>query len=218
MSPTRTHAPAAGALLTLLAALATGCEGNRLVAKPLAPPIASDVRDAPAASDASPTLDPVERSRQLAERRYYQWVDEHDRLDGADIGEMLLLLGGGAREWREPRGPDGYVLRALLLDGEGKPTRRDGRFEVFAVHRPSGPEPLPLRAWTISAEQADKRYRKGITPGYLLELDWGYKPAPAGLVMIVVRWTSANGAVRITRNVVFEDRMSHGTRERYPRP
>ncbi|MFW6133359.1 MAG: hypothetical protein ACOC8F_05630 [Planctomycetota bacterium] len=191
---------AATALLAALLAAAGGCHKQRMLAKPLAPPVLPSDGQA------------------LADRWYRQWVDEPDRIGDGEVQEMVLLLGGAGREWREPKGPDGYVVRAILLDGEGSPTRTRGEFRVFAVHKPSGPEPRPLCAWTIPPDQAEPRFREGITPGYLLELDWGGRPAPAGLVMVVVRWTAADGSARITRNVVFEDMMDHGTRERYPRP
>ncbi len=198
MSPTRTKTIPAAALACLLAA---GCSGRTLVAPPLAPPIG------PTGTD------------DLAEERYYEWVDESDVTEGSPVKEMVLMLGVAGREWREPAGPDGYVLRALLLDDEGRPSREEGRFEVFAVVHPAGPEPRPLAAWNITVEQADDRFRGGITPGYLLELDWGRPdPTPEGLTMVVVRWMDEDREYRITRNVVFEDMAGDVLRQSYPRP
>ena len=131
---------------------------------------------------------------------------------------MLLIASGEGRECRSPPGPDGSVVRAVLLNDEGRPVRQDGGFQVFLVHEPGGPSPRPLLAWSIAPSQAKDRYREGITAGYLLELDWGpdIRP-PRGQKMLVVRWLGPEQE-RITRNVAFEDQMEYGIETATERP
>jgi hypothetical protein len=187
-------------LALLTAAMTGGCAGRPLVETPLEPP-----------------LDPVPSPAEQAENWYFAWEMQRD-VTSSSPQSMLLIAGGEGREWRTPPGPDGYVVRAVLLDDRGRPTRAEGEFEAFVVHQPAGPDPEPLFAWSVSPAEAAKRYHEGITPGYLLELDWGPGATPpTGQKMLVVRWEGPAGQ-RITRNVAFEDGLDHGIQTITERP
>jgi len=189
------------AMGALLAASLWGCAGRPLADAPLSPP-----------------LDPAPSSAGLAAEWYFAWEAQEDILAASGPQSMLLIASGEGREWRSPPGPDGYVVRVVLLDDEGRPTRADGEFQAFVVRQPAGPEPEPLLAWSVTEDQAAERYRQGITAGYLLELDWGpmVRPVP-GHKMLVVRWLGPKQQ-RITRNVAFDDRMEYGIQTTTERP
>ena len=80
----------------------------------------------------------------------------------------------------------------------------DGTIQVVLVARPDQPGARALAAWEIDPEQARARWRRILLPGYALQLDRRL-PARGGEYMLIVRWTSADGKARITRNTVFED-------------
>jgi len=190
------------AAVALAASVVGGCAGRRLTAPPFAPPV-------------------MPLPQQTVARQWYrQWENEADIIEGQPVRDMLLILGTRGREWRMPEGPDGYVLRVVLLDEKGRPIRRDGSFQAFMVHRPAGPEPRAMFAWTVDSEQAARRFQEGNVPGYLLQLDWGAadSPMPEGLVMLVVRWIGPGGVNILTRNVVFEDRIQDGIETTADRP
>jgi hypothetical protein len=119
---------------------------------------------------------------------------------------MLFILGTRGRDWRQPAGPDGYVLRAILLDENDKPVRADGMFRAFVVAGPNARDARAVKAWRIGPEQAARRFSEDQWPGYLLELDWlDGLPTRHGVFMLVVRWRGPDETARFTRNVIFED-------------
>jgi len=190
------------AALALVAPSVGGCAGNPLTQPPFAPPV-------------------MPRPQQtIARQWYHQWEKEADVIEQQAVQDMLLILGTRGREWRIPEGPDGYVLRVVLLDEKGRPIRQDGALQAFMVHHPAGPEPKAMFAWSLDSDQAARRYDEGTVPGYLLQLDWGVPdaPMPAGLVMLVVRWIGPRGDNILTRNVVFEDRIRDGIQTTTGRP
>ncbi|MFW6061277.1 MAG: hypothetical protein ACOC93_00560 [Planctomycetota bacterium] len=204
---------AVGGILLLATSMMAGCMGRSLVEPPMVEPI--------------PRLGPVEgpdgamlESQAIAQRWYYGWVEQQDVTTECPVQDMLLVLSTRNREWRVPEGPDGYVLRAVLLDEQGSPTQAEGAFQAFAVWHPGRPDHEALYAWSIPPELAEQRYSGGMLPGYVLELDWGVKhaPPPPGEAMVVVRWQSGDGTCRLTRNVVFEDRIDYGIWELQERP
>lgn len=140
---------------------------------------------------------------------YYDWVDQEDR-KGPEVDDMLFILSARGRSWREPAGPDGYAIRAILLDSNGQPTKVSGKIRVFVVQDPDRKDALPLFAWQLDCPETERRFVKDGWPGYLLQLDWEKGPSKAsGTYMLVVRWVSADGKLRFTRNVVFEDVIGH---------
>ena len=188
-------------LAPLIAVGLVGCAGRPLIDTPLSPPL-------------SPAPSPGAQAAQW----YFAWEAQGDLIEPSGPQGMLLICSGEGREWRSPSGPDGYVVRVVLLDAKGRPVRSDGEFQAFLVHEPAGPDPDPLLAWSVPKSEATQRYHEGITAGYLLELDWGtdIRP-PRGQKMLVIRWLGSEQQ-RITRNVAFEDRMEYGIETQTERP
>jgi len=163
---------------------------------------------APAAIPAPPVTAPVDAD--LASRWYYAWEREGDLLppDGR-VRDMFFILDVRGREWREPTGPDGYAVRVCLLDAEGRPIRADGALKAFLVYAPFDvDDKKALLAWSIDRQRAGRHFRQDQMPGYLLRLDWdGGSPPPGGEFMLVIRWLGDDGKYRLTRNIVFKDRI-----------
>jgi len=160
----------------------------------------------------APALEPSP-SADLADEWYHGWVDQEDIASGTPVRDMILIMSMSGRDWRWPEGADGYVLRAVLLDSTDKPIDAGGELSAFLVQEPSRPEAKALYAWSLNRQETRARFRRGVVSGYLLQLDWGDRPpARGGTFMLVVRWTADDGAGRITRNIIFEDRLHEGRR------
>jgi len=149
----------------------------------------------------------------LAERWYYDWEEEGDLLVDGQVRDMLFSLSTRGRDWREPEGPDGFPVRVFLLDVLGRPVRGGGSLRAFLVQWPHDPAAKKgLYAWSIEPEQAQRCFRQDKVPGYLMRLDWGEAPPGRdGEFMLVIRWISSDGKHRVTRNLVFQDRIRHET-------
>jgi len=186
-----------------------------LVAAPGCDPSGPNVRMRPFPPPAEPLAQP-----ELAEQWYYGWVTDRDVLDPAGVRDMIVIGTTAGRDWRPPDGPDGYALRAVLLDAAGEATRAPGSFKAFLVQEPARSTSRAIRAWWIRPDEAAERYAPGIMPGYVLQLDWGPEPPPPhGTYMLVVRWEARDANYRFTRNMVFAERMLaplHTERIRWP--
>jgi len=140
-----------------------------------------------------------------AEAWYYQWVTQADS-PSETVTDMLFILGGRGRDWRGPAGPDGYAVRVILLGANGQPVTAEGNFQAFLVASPDKSNARAVCAWSLAAEQTERRLRHDRLSGYLLQLDWGQSPvASDDTFMLVIRWASLDGYSRFTRNVVFEE-------------
>ena len=181
-------------LAVLLATCALGCDGAQgRTGTNLAPPIAPS------------------RNEALADRWYHAWEKQEDVVADSEVRDMFFVLGTRGRDWRKPEGPDGYPVRVFLLDGLGRPIRAEGALHAFLVSSPLDVrEKRPICAWSVSAEQTGKFFQEERIPGYLLRFDWGAGPPQATAeFMLVIRWVSSDGKCRVTRNIVFNDRIEH---------
>ena len=193
-TPADTFRTTLAAAALLLATWVSGCNGTgRSPSADVAPPI-------------MPGLD-----ANLPEQWYHGWETEKDALAGSEVDDMFFILGTRGRDWREPEGPDGYPVRVCLLNGLGQPIQVDGAIQAFLVHAPADPRAnKALYAWSIRPGLTRRRFRKDKIAGYLLQLDWGPNPPQAGGdFMLVIRWTSSDRRHRVTRNIVFKDRIRH---------
>lgn len=191
------------ALGLLLPACGVGCSGAQGRANAdLAPPIA-------------PSPDP-----DLARRWYHGWENEGDLIAGSAVRDMSFTLTSRGRDWRPPGGPDGHPVRVFLLNSLDQYVREDGSFQAFLVHSPFDPyRKRALYAWSVSAEAAKDYFRQDRVAGYLLRLDWGQDlPPGSGTFMLVIRWSGKDGNHRITRNIVFPDRIEHAITTTTSRP
>ena len=178
-------------LAAAIAACAAGCNPDA-GAGGLAPPV-------------RPSAD-----AELARRWYYQWEMQEDILAGGEVRDMYFVLGTRGRDWREASGPDGYPVRVFLLDELGRSIRAEGSLQGLLVRAPHDARANEaLHALSIDPEGTRRRFRLDRIPGYLLRLDWGAGPPGRGEFMLVIRWISADGGRRVTRNLVFPDRIEH---------
>lgn len=147
----------------------------------------------------------------LARRWYYEWEGQPDAVAGGVVRDISIVLTSRGRDWRQPEGPDGYPVRVFLLNGLDQYVRADGAIQAFLVYAPLDPHRnKALCAWSIDAEEARRHFRQDKVAGYLLRLDWGASPpARTGTFMLVIRWISKDGQQRLTRNIVFNDRIEH---------
>ena len=203
MTPAATYRATLPAAALLLAAWMPGCNGTSI---------------SPGA-DVAPPITPGPDAN-LPEQWYRGWETEQDVLAGSEVDDMFFILGTRGRDWREPDGPDGYPVRVCLLNGLGQPIRADGGLQAFLVHAPADPHSnKALYAWSVPPDLARRRFRKDKIPGYLLQLDWGANPPQAGGdFMLVIRWTSTDQRHRVTRNIVFKDRIRHAIEPTTTRP
>jgi len=142
---------------------------------------------------------------------YIDWADEGDISD-KDVKDFLFIASPKGRDWRAPAGPDGYLLRVILLGRDEKPVRKDGKIQAFLVRNHGEKNAQAVCAWEISPEMAADYYDESTWPGYVLPLDWGKGPEkPEGCYLLVIRWTSADGKARLTRNTIFEEAVAIDT-------
>ena len=139
---------------------------------------------------------------------YIDWADEGDISD-KDVKDFLFIASPKGRDWRAPAGPDGYLLRVILLDRDEKPIRKDGSIQAFLVRNHGEKNAYVMCAWDISQATAATYYDESAWPGYVLPLDWGKGPEkPEGCYLLVIRWTGPDGKSRLTRNTIFEEAVA----------
>jgi len=144
----------------------------------------------------------------IATKWYIDWADEGDISD-KDIKDFLFIASPKGRDWRAPAGPDGYLLRVILLDRDEKPCRKDGRIQAFLIRNHGSRDAEPICAWDISPTMLSDYYDESAWPGYVLPLDWGKGPKKTdGCYLLVIRWISPDGKARLTRNTIFEEAVA----------
>lgn len=146
--------------------------------------------------------------KKIAAKLYIDWADEGDISD-KDVKDFLFIASPKGRDWRAPVGPDGYLLRIILLDRDEKPIRKDGRIQAFLVRNHGDKNAEAVCAWDIPQEAMDDYYDDSDWPGYVLPLDWGKgQETPEGCYLLVIRWTGPDGKARLTRNTIFEEAVA----------
>jgi len=137
-----------------------------------------------------------------------------DRRDPAPQGqaaELVLSYIGAGRDFREPVGPDGYVLRVFPLDGQAAPLNRpaDVTIALFETKaQGTGEGAGPLRIWRVSSDALTQYWVRGrLLDGYLFRLDWGRQNVAAGRYVLFVRLDYGTGpdAGAICGEISFED-------------
>lgn len=143
--------------------------------------------------------------RQLAQDWYETWAGQVDA-PGQDVRDLVFFLGVRGRDWRSPRGPDGYIMRVVLAGPGDKPVAAEGSLKLVLVESPGQQTARAVCSWLIEADEAKRRFRPDRLSGYVLRLDWCDGPSQqGGTFMLIVRWTSQDRTSWFTRNIVFEE-------------
>ena len=114
-------------------------------------------------------------------------------MEGAGvIRELLLSYFNHGRDFREPPGPDGYLLQVTPLDQNYRAKAVAGAVTIYLYSNvsdsPGTSDRRPVRLWHITAEQIDDYWGSGkLLSGYLFPLDWGADGPPVGHYLFVVR-------------------------------
>lgn len=107
------------------------------------------------------------------------------------IEELIAIYVETGRDFHEPIGPDGYMLRVIPLDRELVPVHRPAQVTIglFATG-PTG-EPIqgpPLRVWQVGERSLqDYWVPTRLLDGYLFRLDWGPTALERGRYVLCVR-------------------------------
>lgn len=93
------------------------------------------------------------------------------------VAELILSYVNAGRDFREPAGPDGFVIKVIPLDNEYHPRKITG--DVFVSLYDNQPEPensseKPLIQWHIPQARLDEYWTPmRLLDCYLFRLDWG---------------------------------------------
>lgn len=153
---------------------------------------------------------------EIAKNWFFKWANQQDIADKT-VKDMVFLSSTKGRNWRQPDGPDGCLLRMILLDADGKPVFEPGTIRAFLVKNPHRNDASVVAGWQLDIKQCETYFDDTQFSGFVLPLDWGDGPGRGGLMMIVIRWENADGNARFTRNSVFEDTIVSQT-STYSRP
>lgn len=172
----------------------------------------------PTADAPSNIISPVSplSDQKIPRNWYLQWAQQRDIADKI-VKDVVFLSSSKGRDWRDPSGPDGCLIRVILLDADGNPVYVPGRIRAFLIKDPDRNDASVISGWQIGPNEAQHYYDDNDFSGYVLPLDWGQGPESSGLLMLVVRWESPDGRARLTRNSIFEENIVAET-STYSRP
>jgi hypothetical protein len=106
------------------------------------------------------------------------------------IAEIVLAYVGSGRDFRDPQGSDGYVLRVIPLDSSHHEVKLAA--DVFiglyrGVDKDNLQGSVALRAWQLSADTpADYWIATSLLDGFMFRLDWGPEALPPGDYIFLV--------------------------------
>ena len=111
---------------------------------------------------------------------------------GDAVAEIALSYLSRGRDFREPEGPDGYVLRMVLMDEGYNSVAVEGDLIVALFAELAEEENQaalrPLRYWQLPGRFFSRYWLKGkLLNSYLLRLDWGPDEMPKGNYILAVR-------------------------------
>ena len=181
--------------LFLAAVLISGCQSSKAPDQPLrlAEPIAPQ-----AETILEPWNDCFEKPQPSGQKRL--------------VTEMLLSYLNRGRDFRGPQGPDGYLLRVILLDRNSRPVRipADVTVALFAEtgQKNYPARDRPVRLWQIRASNLDEYWTpSNLLDSYLFRLDWGPVGPGPGNYRFLVRLSYKQQNIRETlcSEITFQD-------------
>jgi hypothetical protein len=136
------------------------------------------------------------------------------------VTHLVLIYASGGRDFRDPPGPDGYILRVIPLDKDRHPTSVSAEVHIGLFDNPPRPNSqgrlIPIQQWFLDAKQLKNYWRRdALLDGYLFPLDWGESSTPPGRYLFLVYMNHPkknNSAVcqQITfQNVVEQSESAH---------
>lgn len=148
-----------------------------------------------------------------------------DNVPRSAISDLVLMYDSSGREFRQPAGPDGFVLRVIPLGHASVPLDQPADFTIAAF--PGEPDRIdtatrPVRTWRLPAPAAQRHWTH-FQPlaGYIFRLDWGPVPLPTGRYLLLVRLEEhRRGRTRaLCSQIAFEDNTSRsGAQPTEPAP
>ena len=128
------------------------------------------------------------------------------------VADLVLAYVNTGRDFHEPVGLDGYVLRVIPLDGQFRTVPVPGEvvIRLYPVIRRQGGilDSRPLRVWRISAEELEHYwFPTRLLDGYLFRLDWGPAALPMGSYQfwVTLNYIDDGEDVQLCQELAFED-------------
>ena len=141
-----------------------------------------------------------------------------------EVSELVLTCVSTGRDFYEPKGADGFVLKVTPLDGhyqtaqtaanitiilygaQGSQAKRDGNTSL--EYRKVPPD-RPLRLWYVPAnELADYWTPSRLLNGFLFRLEWVREVPPGDYILSVIYERQERvGTQTICQEVFFQDQM-----------
>ncbi|MBN1844065.1 MAG: hypothetical protein JW810_00150 [Sedimentisphaerales bacterium] len=154
-------------------------------------------------------------SQQAAGQLAFCGAPDASSAAGGPVMELLLAYVSSGRDFREPPGPDGYLLRLIPLDDRYRPLPIDGLVTVGLYDEEGldqAPErrSLPILIWRIETGQLGAYWVPARTlDGYFFRLDWGrIRPGPGNYRLVVhVQYRKDEQTFRFCREMSFQDRL-----------
>ncbi len=126
------------------------------------------------------------------------------------VSELVITSIEQGRDFREPIGPDGFLLRLIPLSPENKPVKIPAEITIFLFSGEAAKIDItsdkPVRTWYVPTSRAQTLWRPSILlEGFLLRLDWGERLANGTYLFVVhVRYPHKNHASSICQKLPFE--------------
>ncbi|MFC1782122.1 hypothetical protein ACFL02_00885 [Planctomycetota bacterium] len=128
------------------------------------------------------------------------------------LGELLLSYKNSGRDFRDPPGPDGYVLQVIPVDRKYQPVQLIGRCTIILFNEPAlnpdGSTGRPLYIWRILEQDLAKYWTPThLLKGYLFKLDWGLEdPGPGNYELwVFLKYRNNNVVAGECRSLSFQE-------------
>ena len=128
------------------------------------------------------------------------------------LGELLLSYINNGRDFREPPGPDGYVLQVVPVDRKYQPVQLIGRCTIILFEEPAlksdGSTGRPLYIWRILEQDLPQYWTPAhLLKGFLFKLDWGLEgPGPGNYELwVFLKYINENVVAGECRSLSFQE-------------
>jgi len=153
---------------------------------------------------------------QTERTEFHDCLEESEQpLGNGPVREVLLTYINAGRDFRDPQGPDGYVLRIIPLDNKYRPVPVPAEINIAlypaTVAKNNSTYDPPMRFWRISAPDLARHWTpSALLDGYLLRLDWGeISPGPGNYILLVsFSYKHKKNVTTICRIMTFQDQLT----------